>query len=93
MRECPLWGKEEIPGNRIGITLIRHKELIHQLSEIIVTSGTGLEISTSPLIDTIADEPAFPKKIVFILLWRNAQLHAERSEGVSPPAAVAPPMR
>ena len=30
MRECPLWGKEEIPGNRIGITLIRHKELIHQ---------------------------------------------------------------
>ena len=48
--------------NKIGINVRRHKELIHRLSELIVASGIGPEISTSQLIDTIADEPTFTKK-------------------------------
>jgi len=60
MRKCSLWG-EGIPGNKIGITLRRHKELIHHLSGIIVTSGIGPDISTSQMIDTIAGEPTFTK--------------------------------
>jgi hypothetical protein len=37
-----------------------------------VTSGIGPEISTSQMIDTIAGEPTFTKKMnVFILLCRN----------------------
>jgi hypothetical protein len=54
--------EERITSNKIGINIRRHKELIHRLSEIIVTSGIGPEISTSQLIDTIADEPTFTKK-------------------------------
>lgn len=48
--------------NKIGINIRRHKELIHRLSELIVSSGIGPDISTSQLIDTIADEPTFTKK-------------------------------
>ena len=48
--------------HKIGINIRRHKELIHRLSELIESSGIGPEISTSQLIDTIADEPTFTKK-------------------------------
>lgn len=48
--------------NRIGINVRRHKELIHRLYELVVASGVGPDISTSQLIDVIADEPTFTKK-------------------------------
>jgi hypothetical protein len=48
--------------NKISINVRRHKELIHRLYELIMASGIGPDISTSQLIDTIADEPTFTKK-------------------------------
>lgn len=46
----------------IGINAARHQELIKRISEILEASGIGPSISTSQLIDLIADEPTFSKK-------------------------------
>ena len=48
--------------HKIGINAMRHKELINRLSELLEVSGIGPYISTSELIDLIADEPTFTKK-------------------------------
>jgi hypothetical protein len=47
---------------KIGINVRRHKELINRLSELVDTSGIGPFMTTSQLIDLIADEPTFTKK-------------------------------
>jgi hypothetical protein len=47
---------------KIGINVRRHKELINRLSELVDTSGVGPYMTTSQLIDLIADEPTFTKK-------------------------------
>jgi hypothetical protein len=79
--------KEGITINKIGINVRRHKELIHRLSELIETSGIGPEISTSQLIDTIADEPTFTKKeCVYLGLYLasindfDKHIHAEEEK-------------
>ena len=47
---------------KIGINIRRHKELINRLSELVDTSGIGPYMTTSQLIDVIANEPTFTKK-------------------------------
>ena len=47
---------------KIGINVRRHKELINRLSELLEASAIGPYMSTSQLIDLIADEPTFTKK-------------------------------
>jgi hypothetical protein len=47
---------------KIGINVRRHKELINRLSELVDTSSIGPFMTTSQLIDLIADEPSFTKK-------------------------------
>ncbi|HUW86187.1 MAG TPA: hypothetical protein VMV55_04845 [Methanoregula sp.] len=48
--------------DKIGINVRRHKELINRLSELLEASAIGPYMSTSQLIDLIADEPTFTKK-------------------------------
>lgn len=56
----------------IGIDLKRHKELINRLSELVEASGLE-SISTSQLIDLIAEESTFTKKeCVFLGLYLAA---------------------
>jgi len=49
-------------SEKIGINARRHKELINRLSELVDASGIGPYMTTSQLIDLIANEPAFTKK-------------------------------
>jgi hypothetical protein len=73
---------------QIGINVRRHKELIHRLSELIVTSGIGPDISILQLIDTIADEPTFTKKecvyLGFYLVSMNNLDEHIHTEGGNP---------
>jgi hypothetical protein len=55
-------GDTEMTIEKIGINVRRHKELINRLSELVDTSGIGPFMTTSQLIDLIADEPTFTKK-------------------------------
>jgi hypothetical protein len=50
------------PIEKIGINVRRHKELINRLSELVDASSIGPYMTTSQLIDLIADEPTFTKK-------------------------------
>jgi hypothetical protein len=47
---------------KIGINVRRHKELINRLAELVDASSIGPYMTTSQLIDLIADEPTFTKK-------------------------------
>jgi hypothetical protein len=47
---------------KLGINVRRHKELINRMSELVETSGIGPYMTTSQLIDLIANEPTFTKK-------------------------------
>lgn len=55
-------GDTERTIEKIGINVRRHKELINRLSELVDTSNIGPFMTTSQLIDLIADEPTFTKK-------------------------------
>jgi hypothetical protein len=63
--------------DKIGINVRRHKELIHRLFELVESSGIGPSLSTSQLIDMIADEPTFTKKECVYLGLYLATMHQD----------------
>jgi hypothetical protein len=75
-------GIEEDTGikiDRIGINVRRHKELIHRLLELVESSGAGPFMSTTQLIDLIADEPTFSKKeCVYLGLYLATMHHDDK---------------
>ncbi len=75
-------GKEEDTGikiDSIGINVRRHKELIHRLLELVESSGAGPFMSTTQLIDLIADEPTFSKKeCVYLGLYLATMHHDDK---------------
>ncbi len=65
---------------KIGMNERRHKELILRLSALVEASGSGKFISTSQLIDLIAEEPTFTKKECVYLGLYLATSHGDTKE-------------
>ena len=63
--------------DKTGMNVRRHKELLHRLFELVESSGTGPFMSTSQLIDLIADEPTFTKKECVYLGIYLASMHPD----------------
>ncbi len=72
-------------ADTIGINVRRHKELVHRLYELVEASGIGPFMSTSQLIDLIAEEPTFTKKECVYLGLYLASLHHDDTDIPSPP--------
>jgi hypothetical protein len=68
---------------KIGMNVRRHKELIIRLSELVDASASGEFISTSQLIDLIAEEPTFTKKDCVYLGLYLATSHRDTKEPTS----------
>ncbi len=68
---------------KIGMNVRRHKELIIRLCELVEASASGEVISTSKLIDLIAEEPTFTKKDCVYLGLYLATSHRDKKECTS----------
>lgn len=73
--------EEGDPGiiDKIGINVRRHKEIIHRLYELVQSSGVSPMMSTSQLIDLIANEPTFTKKECVYLGLYLASMNQENT--------------